>query len=245
MAGREEVALAAQPLVRSPEGLTIAEEIEVMDRLSGAKEGCIDSLAVTAGVVADLVLAGRVALREGTSGWRRVVHRSDAASHRMCVFAEDTTTPGDTVLDAALAKISQRRETDLAWWIQHVCPPISVSRHLLERGVIERSGYRGTVREAVADGVRRRLEQTLDGSDVADARTAAVVLLAHAGGFFDPKKKGHYTVSSAAPAVVRESMNKLASLPAVAPVRPLVGAIAEIGNEKGRRADAVGWQLSC
>ncbi|MGH3256185.1 MAG: GPP34 family phosphoprotein [Streptosporangiaceae bacterium] len=200
---------------------------------------------MTAGVLADLVLAGRVALREMTPGWRRGVHRLDAASHRLCVFAEDTTAPGDAVLDAALAKISQRRrETDLAWWIGHVCPRISVFTHLLERGVIERSGYRGTVSEAVAGGVRRRLEQTLDGPGVTDARTAAVVLLARAGGFFDPKKNGHNTISSAAPTVVRERMNKLASLPSVAPVHPLVGAIAEIRGEKGRKTDVAVWQLS-
>jgi hypothetical protein len=132
---------------------------------------------------------------------------------------------------------------DPPWWIQHICTSTSVFTHLLERGVIERGGRRGIVDTFVADSVRRRLDQALTGSGLPDARTAAVVVLANAGGLFDPKKKDHYQIGLAGP-IMTQRLRELSSLPSLDQVRVVADGITQIREDAGRRSTAAQWQLS-
>jgi hypothetical protein len=72
----------AQSLVRSPEQLNVAEELEVMNHFSDGKVGCLDPSSVPAGVLADLVLSGHVTIREQSfKRWQRF-YQSTEGPHR-------------------------------------------------------------------------------------------------------------------------------------------------------------------
>lgn len=237
------------------DGLTIADELVVLHTLPRAKNdysmGNVGRSAAV-GALADLVMAGRVGIREVDTNdlnwWRRKFGQNKEA-HRLRLFVESSTPIGEEFLDSVLQEVPGMKSRDLPWCINHMEKMWrDVLRRLYDRRVKIRreknsSNSDDGVDRGVEEAVQRRLRQALLGPEAPDAHTAAVVLLGHAGELFKPGSRERELVGPIDDAAIAEQIKKLAALPSLAQVQILARASVQVRNEeqasKARGEDAL------
>ncbi|MGH9917299.1 MAG: hypothetical protein ACRD6W_00280, partial [Nitrososphaerales archaeon] len=107
------------------DGLTIADELVVLHTYPRAKgDHSLANVATSAavGVLADLMIAGRVGMREVDSkelGWwrRRSGHEG---AHRFRLSVENATPLNEESLDSVLQRLPGMQSHDLPWCINHM-----------------------------------------------------------------------------------------------------------------------------
>lgn len=237
------------------DGLSVADELVVLHTYPRAKRDL--SLAnvgrsAAAGALADLVMAGRVGMREVDTTelkwWKRRSGQNEGA-HRIRPEVENSAPLGDDFLDSVVNRLQKMQGRDLPWCINHM---EKMWRDVLGRLYDTRVKLRGDVKENgggvdphVEQSMKQRIHQALIGPGAPDDHTAAVVLLAHAAELFKPGSRERDLVGPFDDAVMTKQIAALSGLPSMSQVQVLAKATVQVRNEEHARnersQDAVIW----